>query len=111
MIQVSSVAQYERNCYTYPMLKRLADSPGLVGTIGGFMLTASKHKTDLTCSWHLFSPEKLHFQRLSRNLKVTGDDCGVSFKYKPWSSSILRLAELSYLLEYNRWRLFIYMED
>ena len=69
MIQVSSVAQYERNCYTYPMLKRLADSPGLVGTIGGFMLTASKHKTNLTCSWYSYSPEKLRFQRKEEEKK------------------------------------------
>ena len=51
VIEVSSVAQYERNCHPCPMLKRLVVSPGLVGTTSGFVLTASKHKTDLTSNW------------------------------------------------------------
>ena len=78
MIQVSSVAQYERNCHTHPMLKRLADSPGLVGTMGGFMLTASKHKTDLTCSWFSISPEKLLAHQFFRSLQTLRDDQDVS---------------------------------
>ena len=63
MIQVSSVAQYERNCHTYPMVKGLVDQPGPVATIGDFMLTASKHKTDLTCNRFHHSPEKLFIHR------------------------------------------------
>lgn len=47
MIQISSVAQYERNCHTYPMVKGLVDLPGSVAKIGDFMLTASKHKIRL----------------------------------------------------------------
>ena len=78
MIQVSSVAQYERNCHTHPMLKRLADTPGLVGTMGGFMLTASKHKTDLTCSWFSSSPEKLFTHQFFRSLQTLRDDQDVS---------------------------------
>ena len=53
MIQVSSVAQYERNCHTRPMLKRLVGKPGLVGKTGDFMLTASKHKINLALNWYL----------------------------------------------------------
>ena len=51
MIEVSSVAQYERNCHINPMLERLVVKPGLAGTIGTFVLTASKHKSYL--NWML----------------------------------------------------------
>ena len=46
-MEVSSVAQYERNCHAYPMLKGLVDKPGPEGTIWAFMLTASKYKSSL----------------------------------------------------------------
>ena len=46
-ILFSSVAQYERNCHTLPMVKGLVDLPGSVATKGDFALTASKYKIHL----------------------------------------------------------------
>ena len=40
----SSMAQYERNCHTDPLVMLLEEAPGSVATISDFMLTASKHK-------------------------------------------------------------------
>ena len=85
MIQFSSVAQYERNCHTYPMLKKLAEQPGFVGTIGDFMLTASKHKIYLNCNLKCDLQELL-FVHHCFAINFAGDDSDVGAKCKLWSS-------------------------
>lgn len=86
MIQFSSVAQYERNCHTYPMLKKLADQPGFVGTIGDFMLTASKHKIYLNCNLNANCKNYYLFIIVSPLLLFAGDDSDVGAKCKLRSS-------------------------
>ena len=86
MIQFSSVAQYERNCHTYPMLKKLADQPGFVGTIGDFMLTASKHKIYLDCNLNAICKNYYLFIIVSPFHHFAGDDSDVGAKCKLRSS-------------------------